>query len=191
MLAIRADCRLAALRLACLGSRLRRQVEKWSRRSTAEWGEGEGGCSHTSTEGGSERREGCAGNGETACRHQTLNQEKVPSLSPDSTKLDYPPQASLSAAHDFFTITSDVNARHSDRIPSTLTFDDDSTFTAEEAVMICKIAGDLAQKSSSISHQYTRTIDNIIQQMQKGRFAKKPAEDDRATEPRCPLDASQ
>ncbi|KAK0455172.1 uncharacterized protein EV420DRAFT_1481428 [Desarmillaria tabescens] len=98
------------------------------------------------------------------------------SLSLDSTKFDYSPDASLSTEHDFFIITSDVNTKRSDHILSTLTFDDDSTFTADEAAMICKIASDFSQH---FSHQYARVIYNVIQKTQKGHFTKKSAEDDR------------
>ncbi|KAK0441409.1 hypothetical protein EV421DRAFT_2020005 [Armillaria borealis] len=105
---------------------------------------------------------------------QAPDQEKVPSVSSVSASLDASP-----SLHGFFTITADVNTKRSDRTLSTLTFDDDSTFSADEAAMICKITSDFAKEDNIIGLWYAWVIYNVIQQTQKGHFTKTPAEDDR------------
>ncbi len=85
-------------------------------------------------------------------------------------------------AHDLFTITCDINAKPSDVVLSTLTFNDNSVFTAEEAAMICQIASDCTNEYSPIRHQcywYARVIYNVIQEIQSGHFKKIPPEDDK------------
>ncbi|PBK62947.1 hypothetical protein ARMSODRAFT_980362 [Armillaria solidipes] len=105
---------------------------------------------------------------------QAPDQEKVSCLSSHSTSLEASP-----SLHGFFTITADVNTKRSDRTLSTLTFDDDSTFSADEAAMICKITSDFAQEDNIIGLWYAWMIYNVIQQTQKGHFTKTPVEDDR------------
>ncbi|PBK83151.1 hypothetical protein ARMGADRAFT_1089704 [Armillaria gallica] len=100
--------------------------------------------------------------------------ERALSLSSDSASLDASP-----LLHGFLTITADVNTKRSGRTLSTLTFDDDSTFSADEAAMICKITSDFAKEDNIIGFWYAWAIYNVIQQTQKGCFTKTPAEDDR------------
>ncbi|SJL04851.1 uncharacterized protein ARMOST_08222 [Armillaria ostoyae] len=105
---------------------------------------------------------------------QAPDQEKVPSLSSDSASLDASP-----SLHGLFTITTDVNTKRSDCTLSTLTFDDDSTFSADEAAMICKITSDFAKEDNIIGLWYAWVIYNVTQQTQKGHFTKTPTEVDR------------
>ncbi|SJL04894.1 uncharacterized protein ARMOST_08265 [Armillaria ostoyae] len=93
---------------------------------------------------------------------QAPDQEKVSCLSSHSTSLEASP-----SLHGFFTITADVNTKCSDRTLSTLTFDDDSTFSANKA------------EDNIIGLWYAWMIYNVIQQTQKGHFTKTPVEDDR------------
>ncbi|SJL16126.1 uncharacterized protein ARMOST_19645 [Armillaria ostoyae] len=65
---------------------------------------------------------------------------------------------------------------------STLTFNDNSTFSAEEAAMIAMIASDADDEYSVLSHQcywYARVIYNIILETQVGKYTKTPLEDDK------------
>ncbi len=85
-------------------------------------------------------------------------------------------------AGDRFTITCEINAKPSDVVLSTLTFDDNSVFTADEAAMICQIASDCTNEYNAIRHQcywYARVIYNVIQETQSGYFKKTPPEDDK------------
>ncbi|KAK0229058.1 hypothetical protein EDD85DRAFT_794179 [Armillaria nabsnona] len=91
---------------------------------------------------------------------QTPDQEKAFSLSSDSTLLNAFP-----SLQHFLTITDNINTKHSDCTLSTLTFDSDSTFSADEAAMICKISSDFAKEDNTISVWYAWVIYNVIQQM--------------------------
>ncbi len=85
-------------------------------------------------------------------------------------------------AYDRFTISCDcASVKRSDLTLSTLTFGD-SSFTADEAATISRIASDCADKYNAITHQcywYARVIYNVIQETQSGHFMKTPPEDDK------------
>ncbi|PBK70656.1 hypothetical protein ARMSODRAFT_89064 [Armillaria solidipes] len=86
-------------------------------------------------------------------------------------------------ALDLFTITyMPVIAVKDYDVLSTLTFNDNSTFLAEEAAVIAMVASDAADECSVLSHQcywYTRVIYNIILETQAGKYTKTPLEDDK------------
>ncbi|PBK62951.1 hypothetical protein ARMSODRAFT_1024490 [Armillaria solidipes] len=85
-------------------------------------------------------------------------------------------------AIDVFTITCDINAKPSDIVLSTLTFDDDSGFTADEAAMICQIASDCADEYNALGHQcywYAGVIYKIIQEIYLSRFKETLADSNR------------
>ncbi|KAK0185955.1 hypothetical protein F5146DRAFT_1068640 [Armillaria mellea] len=85
-------------------------------------------------------------------------------------------------AYDRFTISCDcASVKRSDLTLSTLTFGD-SSFTADEAAMISRIASDCADKYNAITHQcywYARVIYNVIQETQSGHYKKTPSQDDK------------
>ncbi|KAK0484248.1 hypothetical protein EDD18DRAFT_1361823 [Armillaria luteobubalina] len=86
-------------------------------------------------------------------------------------------------ALDLFTIfCMPVITSKDDNVLSTLTFDDDSTFSAEEAGVMAMVASDAADEYSAISHQcywYARVIFNIIVETQAGKYTKRPLEDNK------------
>ncbi|KAK0204149.1 hypothetical protein DFS33DRAFT_1275219 [Desarmillaria ectypa] len=86
-------------------------------------------------------------------------------------------------ALDLFTITSmPVIATKDSNVLSTLTFNDNSTFAAEEAAAIAMVASDAADEYSVLSHQcywYARVVYNIILETQAGNYTKAPLEDDK------------
>ncbi|KAK0197694.1 hypothetical protein F5146DRAFT_995327 [Armillaria mellea] len=65
---------------------------------------------------------------------------------------------------------------------STLTFNDDSTFVAEQAAVAAMVASGAADEYSAITHQcywYARVIFNIIVETQAGQYTKRLFEDDK------------
>ncbi|KAK0204150.1 hypothetical protein DFS33DRAFT_1337244 [Desarmillaria ectypa] len=86
-------------------------------------------------------------------------------------------------ALDLFTITCmPVIATKDCNVLSTLTFNDNSTFAAEEAAVIAMVASDAADEYSVLSHQcywYARVVYNIILETQAGNYTKAPLEDDK------------
>ncbi|KAK0474575.1 hypothetical protein IW261DRAFT_1568572 [Armillaria novae-zelandiae] len=65
---------------------------------------------------------------------------------------------------------------------STLNFNDDSTFVAEQAAAMAMVASDAADEYNPISHQcywYARVIFNIIVETQAGNYIKTPPEDNK------------
>ncbi len=103
------------------------------------------------------------------------------------------PRLSLAAMHssspslfgravDVFTITCVINAKRSDTTLSTLIFDDNAGFTADEAAMICHIVSECADEYNALGHQchwYAGVVYSVIQETQSGRFTKTPAEDNK------------
>ncbi|KAK0455166.1 uncharacterized protein EV420DRAFT_1644815 [Desarmillaria tabescens] len=90
--------------------------------------------------------------------------------------------SSFGKARDTLTITCDINVKDSDTVLSTLTFDDDSDFTFDEAAMMCKIASDCANEYSVVSHQcfwYAGVIYKIVQETYMGRVEEMTGEDNR------------
>ncbi|PBK83154.1 hypothetical protein ARMGADRAFT_1089707 [Armillaria gallica] len=85
-------------------------------------------------------------------------------------------------AVDLFTITCDIDAKRSGDTLSTLIFDDNSDFTADEAAMICKIASECADEYNALGHQcfwYAGVIYKIIQEIYSTSIAETQAEGNR------------
>ncbi len=118
--------------------------------------------------------------------HVTPDKGVPPALSPAALlSLDAMRSSSPSLfgkAIDFFTITCDIDVKRSDVTLSTLLFDDNSGFTADEAAMICKIASECADEYNALGHQcfwYAGVIYKIIQEIYVNRFEETLAEGNR------------
>ncbi|PBK62949.1 hypothetical protein ARMSODRAFT_1024488 [Armillaria solidipes] len=88
----------------------------------------------------------------------------------------------FSTTVDVFTITCGINDKRSDTTLSTLIFDDNSGFSADETAMICQIVSECADEYNSVGHQcywYAGVVYDVIQETQSGRFTKTPAEDNK------------
>ncbi|SJL04899.1 uncharacterized protein ARMOST_08270 [Armillaria ostoyae] len=96
-------------------------------------------------------------------------------------KIDSSPSC-FGRAIDVFTITCNINAKPSDIVLSTLTFDDNSGFMADEAAMICQIASDCADEYNALGHQcywYAGVIYKIIQEIYLSCFKETLADSNR------------
>ncbi|PBK83155.1 hypothetical protein ARMGADRAFT_1089708 [Armillaria gallica] len=104
----------------------------------------------------------------------------APRLSPDAMRSSSP--SLFGRAIDVFTITCDINAKRSDVTLSTLIFDDNSGFTADEVAMICQIVSESADEYNALGHQcywYAGMIYEIIQEIYMNRFEETLAEGNR------------
>ncbi len=87
--------------------------------------------------------------------------------------------SSFGSAADSFTITCDINAKRSDAMLSTLIFDDNSAFTADETAMICQIVSECDDEYSALGHQcfwYADTIYKIIRKIHSTHIMETLAE---------------
>ncbi|KAK0183737.1 hypothetical protein F5146DRAFT_1007639 [Armillaria mellea] len=86
-------------------------------------------------------------------------------------------------ALDLFAIYCNLVIEFKDYdVLSTLTFNDDSTFVAEQAAVAAMVASGATDKYSAITHQcywYAWVIFNIIVETQAGQYTKRPFEDDK------------